>query len=175
MTPDDLSAFVRDVPDYPTPGVLFKDITPLLGDGPAFRSAIDGLADLVDDHGMTVDRVVAVEARGFIIGAPLALRLGVGFTPVRKPGKLPWQTTAEEYALEYGTDRVEVHTDGMGPGERVLIVDDVIATGGTAAATGNLVERVGAEVVGYAFLLELGFLGGRAALGDRPILTLLSY
>lgn len=171
---DDLAALVRDIPDFPEPGIVYKDITPLLADGPSFRAAVEGIAALVDQAGMAVDRVVGIEARGFIVGAPLATHLGVGFAPVRKAGKLPWATTAEEYALEYGTDRVELHTDAVGVGERVLIVDDVIATGGTAAATGRLVERLGGEVTGFAFLLELGFLGGRRLLPSRPIVSLLS-
>lgn len=174
MTPDDLAALVRDIPDFPEPGIVFKDITPLLADGPAFRAAVEGMAGLVEQAGVTVDRVVGIEARGFIVGAPLATHLGVGFAPVRKAGKLPWQTAAEEYALEYGFDRVEVHTDAVGAGERVLVVDDVIATGGTAAATARLVERLGGEVAGFAFLLELGFLEGRRLLPDRPIVSLLS-
>jgi adenine phosphoribosyltransferase len=174
MTPADLAALVRDIPDFPEPGIVFKDITPLLADGPAFRAAVEGMAALVEEAGVTVDRIVGIEARGFIVGAPLATHLGVGFAPVRKPGKLPWDTTGEEYALEYGTDRVEVHTDALVAGERVLVVDDVIATGGTAAATGRLVERLGGEVAGFAFLLELGFLGGRRLLPARPIVSLLS-
>jgi adenine phosphoribosyltransferase len=173
VSPHDLSALVRDIPDFPEPGIVFKDITPLLADGAAFRSAVEGMAGLVDQAGVTVDRVVGIEARGFIVGAPLATHLGVGFAPVRKPGKLPWDTTGEEYALEYGTDRVEVHTDALVAGERVLVVDDVIATGGTAAATGRLVERLGGEVAGFAFLLELGFLDGRRLLPERPIVSLL--
>jgi adenine phosphoribosyltransferase len=175
VTVDELTALVRDVPDFPAPGIVFKDITPLLADGPAFRAAIEGMAALVADAGMVVDRVAGIEARGFIVGAPLATHLGVGFAPVRKAGKLPWEVTAEEYALEYGTDRVELHTDALVAGERVLVVDDVIATGGTAAATGRLVERLGGEVAGFAFLLELGFLGGRELLPATPIVSLLSY
>jgi adenine phosphoribosyltransferase len=173
--PAALARLIRDVPDFPTPGVVFKDITPLLADGAAFAAAIDGLAELVAEAGIAVDRVVGIEARGFVVGAPLAMRLGVGFAPVRKPGKLPWATDGESYDLEYGTDRLELHTDAVGPGDRVLIVDDVIATGGTAAATARLVERQGAEVAAFAFLIELAFLGGRAQIADHRILRLLTY
>ena len=161
--------------DFPTPGIVFKDITPLLADGSALRRAIDGLALGVEDMGIEVDVVAAIEARGFIVGAALAVRLGLGMVPVRKPGKLPWATEAEEYALEYGTDRLEVHRDAFEPGDRVLVVDDVIATGGTAAATGRLVERLGGELVGFAFLVELAFLDGRAALPALPTTSLIAY
>lgn len=164
---------VRDIADWPRPGVTFKDITPLLGDPAAFTSMVDGLADHFADAG--VDRVLGIEARGFIVAAPVAYRFGAGFTPVRKPGKLPWQIEAEEYVLEYGTDALEIHTDAVHPGERVLIIDDVLATGGTAAATVRLVERLGGEVVGLGFVLELGFLGGRSQLGGHDIVSLAVY
>jgi adenine phosphoribosyltransferase len=170
---DRLAALVRDIPDFPTPGVTFKDLTPLLADARAFRAAVDGIADHF--AGAPVDRVLGVEARGFILAAPIAYRFGAGFTPVRKAGKLPWQVEAEEYALEYGTDLLEIHRDAIEPGDRVLVVDDVLATGGTAAATVRLVERLGGEVVGLGFVLELAFLDGRGRLPDRDVLSLVSY
>jgi adenine phosphoribosyltransferase len=167
-----LRALIRDVPDFPSPGVLFKDITPLLGEPAAFATVIDRLAEhFVGRH---VDKVVGIESRGFIVAAPVAQRLGAGFVPVRKPGKLPWETEAEDYELEYGTDRLEIHRDAIAPGERVAIVDDVIATGGTAAATARLVERLGGEVVGLGFVLELAFLDGAAALEGRDHTSLLT-
>jgi len=161
---------IRDVPDYPQPGISFKDITPLLGDGPAFAAVI---GELAAGHG-PVDKVAGIEARGFILAAPVATRLGAGFVPVRKAGKLPAATYAEDYQLEYGTATIEVHTDAFDPGDRVLIVDDVLATGGTALATADLVRRAGAQVTGVAVLLELAFLAGRDKLGDigfRALLT----
>jgi adenine phosphoribosyltransferase len=169
----DLSSFIRDIPDFPRPGVVFKDITPLLADHSAFAAAIHELIDAFD--GDRIDRVCGVEARGFILAAPIAYRYGAGFTPVRKAGKLPWQVEQEEYALEYGTDLLEIHRDAVSPGERVLIVDDVLATGGTAAATGRLVEKLGAEVVGFGFLIELAFLGGRNQLTGRDVVSLVTY
>jgi adenine phosphoribosyltransferase len=165
-----ISSRIRDVPDYPQPGVLFKDITPLLADGPAFAAVVTALAGLSRD----VDKVVGIEARGFILAAPVACRLGAGFVPVRKQGKLPAQTIAESYQLEYGTATVEVHADAFTPGERVLVVDDVLATGGTAAATASLVRRSGAEVAAIAVLLELGFLDGRARLPGFEVRSLLA-
>jgi adenine phosphoribosyltransferase len=169
-----LASHIRDIPDFPKPGVTFKDITPLLGDPAAFRRAIDAL---VQPHlGAGITKVVGVEARGFILAAPVAYGLGAGFVPVRKIGKLPWAVEAAEYALEYGTDVLEVHRDAVGAGDRVLIVDDVLATGGTAAATVRLTEALGAEVVGLAFLIELSFLEGRRALADRrPITALMAW
>jgi adenine phosphoribosyltransferase len=161
---------IRDVPDYPQPGISFKDITPLLGDGPAFAAVI---GELAAGHG-PVDKVAGIEARGFILAAPVATRLGAGFVPVRKAGKLPAATYTEDYQLEYGTATIEVHTDAFDPGDRVLIVDDVLATGGTALATADLVRRAGAQVTGVAVLLELAFLAGRDKLGDigfRALLT----
>src|SRR3982751_811896 len=157
-----LKEHIRDIPDFPKPGVVFKDITPLLADVDAFRFAVDAIADHF--AGSEVDKVLGVEARGFITAAPVAYRFGAGFVPVRKAGKLPHEIEAEEYALEYGTDLLEIHRDAVQPGERVLIVDDVLATGGTAAATGRLVERLGGVVAGFSFLIELAFLGGRAKL-----------
>jgi adenine phosphoribosyltransferase len=168
-----LRALIRDVPDFPSPGVLFKDITPLLGDPAAFATVVDRLAEhFVGRH---VDKVVGIESRGFIVAAPVAERLGAGFVPVRKPGKLPWETEAEDYELEYGSDRLEVHRDAIAPGERVAIVDDVIATGGTAAATARLVERLGGEVIGLGFVIELAFLHGAASLDGRDHMSLLTY
>lgn len=171
----DLRSLVRDVADFPKPGIAFKDITPLLGDAAGLAAAVDGLAGRVADAGLVVDRVLGIEARGFILAAPLAVHLGVGFAPVRKPGKLPWQTVQQEYELEYGTDALEVHRDAVRPGERVLIVDDVIATGGTAAATARLAAGLGAEVVGLAVLVELTALAGRDRLGRHRVLSLLEY
>jgi len=166
-----LDALIRNVPDFPEPGVVFKDITPLLADHDGFTAAVDALADAGrDEAGNTVvDKVVGMEARGFILAAPVALALGVGFVPVRKAGKLPGETYAVSYALEYGEATLEVHRDGIGQGERVLLVDDVLATGGTADATRQLVERCGGVVHTFAVLLELGFLNGRDAIGDTPL------
>jgi adenine phosphoribosyltransferase len=161
---------VRDVPDYPQPGVVFKDITPLLGDGKAFSAVVDGLAALYGP----VDKVVGIEARGFILAAPVACRIGAGFVPVRKKGKLPGATFAQDYELEYGTATLEVLTDAFQSSDRVLIIDDVLATGGTAQATVNLVNRFGAEVAGIAVLIELSFLNGRAKLPDLPVTALLT-
>jgi adenine phosphoribosyltransferase len=167
-----LAGHLRDVPDFPTPGIVFKDLTPLLADVDAFRFTVDAIADHA--AGLTVDKVVGIEARGFIFAAAVAYRLGAGFVPVRKPGKLPWKTVTETYALEYGTDSLDIHHDGVEAGETVLIVDDVLATGGTAAATCALVERVGGSIAGLAFVVELGFLDGRAKLRDHDILSLIT-
>lgn len=168
-----LEDHIRDVADFPKPGVVFKDITPLLGDGAAFSFVVDGLTEPY--RGQFVDKVLGIEARGFIVAAPVAYRLGAGFVPVRKAGKLPSLVEQEEYVLEYGTDLLELHSDAVAPGEKVLIVDDVLATGGTASAATRLVERLGGQVVGLAFIIELEFLEGRAALGDRPITSLVRY
>ncbi|HEV7723082.1 MAG TPA: adenine phosphoribosyltransferase [Iamia sp.] len=173
--PADLARHIRDIPDFPAPGVLFRDITPLLGDADALARAVEALATAVRRDIGPVDRVLGMEARGFLLGPPVALALGVGFAPVRKPGKLPWEVESETYALEYGTDTLEAHRDAVVAGERVLVVDDVIATGGTAAATARLVDRLGAQVAGFAFLIELSFLDGRAALGDLPVTSLIRY
>jgi adenine phosphoribosyltransferase len=161
---------VRDVPDYPKPGVVFKDITPLLADGAAFRAVVSALAA---GHG-PVDKVVGIEARGFILAASAACELGAGFVPVRKQGRLPGPTYAQSYELEYGTATIEVLRDAFRPGERVLIIDDVLATGGTAEATATLVGRAEAEIVGVAVILELSFLGGRARLGGHSLRALLA-
>ena len=165
---------VRDVPDFPSPGVLFKDITPLLADHDGFTAVVDALAAAGRDEAgrVVVDKVVGMEARGFILAAPVALALGVGFVPVRKAGKLPGQTYAVTYALEYGHATLEVHRDGIGPGDRVLLVDDVLATGGTADATRRLVERCGGVPHALSVLLELSFLAGRQAVGDLPLRAL---
>ena len=160
---------IRDVPDYPQPGVMFKDITPLLADPEGFAATVGALA-AGQGH---VDKVVGIEARGFILAAPVACHLGVGFVPVRKAGKLPGPVHTQSYQLEYGTATVEVHVDSFAPGERVLIIDDVLATGGTAAATAALVRRCGAEVAGLSVLIELGFLGGRVNLPDVAVRALL--
>jgi adenine phosphoribosyltransferase len=165
-----IKAKVRDVPGYPRPGIVFKDITPLLGDGAALRAVVNGLAT---GHG-PVDKVAGIEARGFILAASAACQLGTGFVPVRKQGRLPGPTYAESYQLEYGTATIEVHQDAFQPGERVLIVDDVLATGGTAEATVNLVRRTGAEVIGVAVILELAFLAGRAKLAGEAVRALLA-
>ena len=164
-----IAAYVRDVPDYPQPGVLFKDITPLLGDAEAFGDVIEALAAVFGP----VDKVVGIEARGFILAAPVAYEIRAGFVPVRKQGKLPSATYSEEYTLEYGRAVLEVHQDAFQPGERVLIVDDVLATGGTARATAALITRAGAQVVGVAVLMELSFLKGREALPDLELRSLL--
>jgi adenine phosphoribosyltransferase len=168
-----LRAAVRDVPDFPTAGIIFKDITPLLADAQLLRLATEAIALPFVDLGVT--HVVAVEARGFIFGSPVAEHLDAGFIPVRKAGKLPWHTERIEYALEYGAGVLEIHRDISGSPMRVLVVDDVLATGGTAAATCALIERLGAEVVGCSFLIELGFLGGRAPLSGRRIEAVMKY
>ena len=165
-----ITTLVRDVPDYPQAGVVFKDITPLLADGKAFAAVVDALAATFGP----VDKVAGIEARGFILAAPVAWRLGAGFVPIRKKGKLPGATYAQDYDLEYGTATVEVLTDAFAPGERVLVIDDVLATGGTARATADLVQRAGAQVSGLAVLLELAFLNGRAKLAGLPVSALLT-
>lgn len=170
---ESLKALIRDVPDFPKPGILFKDITTLLKNPQGFRRALDLFTVLCGDH--LADKVVAMESRGFIVGATLADRLGLGFVPVRKMGKLPAKTVTCHYDLEYGTDSLQIHEDALNPGDRVLLVDDVIATGGTAKATGELVEKVGGTVAAYAFLVELSFLNGRDKLGSRDVLSLIRY
>jgi adenine phosphoribosyltransferase len=176
MTPEDeagLKAAIRDVPDFPKKGIVFKDITTLLVDPGRFHLAVDRFLELLD--GRALDKVAAIESRGFILGSVVADRLAKGFVPVRKAGKLPWRTRRASYALEYGTDSVEVHEDAFSSGERILVVDDVIATGGTASATGELVRASGAAVAAYAFLVELTFLKGRERLKDAEALSLLRY
>lgn len=169
----DLGTYLRDIPDFPKPGILFKDITPLLNSPMAFGAAIDRLAEHYRDR--SIDTIAAAEARGFIFGAPLALKLNAGFVPIRKPGKLPYATVALEYHLEYGTDTLEVHTDAFSKSKRILVIDDVLATGGTMRACCDLVKRAGAEVVGCAFVLELSFLKGREKLAPYDVFSLLTY
>lgn len=171
-----LQRLVVDVPDFPEPGIVFKDITPLLADHEGFTAVVDALAATGRDASgaPAVDKVLGMEARGFILAAPVALELGAGFVPVRKAGKLPRETHAVSYALEYGEATLEIHHDAVAPGERVLLVDDVLATGGTARATADLVRECGGEVVGLAVLMELGFLPGRATVGDVPVTALMT-
>lgn len=175
MTADNahLAAKIREIPDYPKPGVSFKDITPLMQDAAALRDAIDQVARHFAQA--NIAHVVGIESRGFIFGAALAYALKAGFIPVRKPGKLPHDTHRCEYELEYGTDALEIHTDAVAPGERVLIIDDVLATGGTASAAVELVNKLGGEVVGLGFLIELDFLGGRKRLPDLDVFSLVTY
>ncbi|MGH8915796.1 MAG: adenine phosphoribosyltransferase [Acidimicrobiia bacterium] len=170
---DQLTSLIRDIPDFPEPGVVFKDITPVLADGPAFSSLIDALAEPYYDSGVT--KVAGIEARGFTLATPVAGRLGAGFIPVRKPGKLPFETVREDYTLEYGSDALEIHTDAAHKGERILLVDDVIATGGTAAAAIRLLQGIGADVIGFAVFIELGFLNGARMLNGVPLHALVTY
>ncbi|MFO1053625.1 MAG: adenine phosphoribosyltransferase [Planctomycetota bacterium] len=169
----DLSRYLRDVPDFPKPGIVFKDISPLLADPQALRRSIEKLAHAMSDA--KVERVVGIESRGFIFGVPAAVELGVGFTPVRKPRKLPWKTRSVQYDLEYGTDTLEIHEDGVLPGQRVAIVDDLLATGGTAKAATVLVQGLGAVVAGCFFVVELGFLGGRRKLEGHRVDSLVRF
>ena len=171
----DLKSLIRDIPDFPKPGIMFRDITTLLRDAQGLRYTIDLFTQKCIDAGMTADFVVGMESRGFIFGTPLAYKLEAGFIPVRKKGKLPAKIHAIEYALEYGTDTLEVHQDALQPGSRVLIADDLIATGGTACATAELIQKVGCELVGFAFIIELQELQGRKKLPDVPIVTLVEY
>jgi adenine phosphoribosyltransferase len=171
--PEELIRHIRDVPDFPREGIIFKDITPMLKDAKAFQTSVDLLADRFMGEG--VDIVVGAEARGFIIAAPLAYKLGAGFVLIRKPGKLPWKTESETYELEYGEDALEIHKDAIQPGMKVLIADDLLATGGTARACVNLVERLGGEVVGLSFFIELSFLNGRDNFTKYPIHSLIQY
>jgi adenine phosphoribosyltransferase len=166
-------AAIRDVPDFPRPGVVFKDITPILADPTLFRQVIDALADRW--RGEQVQKIIGIESRGFVFAAPLAYTLGAGLTIIRKPGKLPWRTISEAYALEYGEAVLELHEDAFSPGERVLVVDDVLATGGTAEAAARLVERQQAQLVGYGFVVNLSFLGGAARLGQARVHSLLDF
>ena len=173
VTVQDIARRIRDVPDFPKPGIVFKDITPLLLDPVAFRGAVELMT--APFRGARISRVVSIESRGFLLGAPVALGLEAGLVPMRKPGKLPAQRGRVEYALEYGTDALEMHTDAVAAEDRVLIVDDVLATGGTAAAAARLVRTRGADVVGFTFLIELDFLKGRARLQGERIEALLHY
>jgi adenine phosphoribosyltransferase len=170
---DTLRAAIRDVIDFPKPGIVFKDITPILGDAGHFRDAITLLCETAG--GEKIDKVVGIDARGFIFAAAVADRLGAGFVPVRKKGKLPWKTRQVAYSLEYGESVVELHEDAVAPGESVLLVDDLLATGGTAGAALQLLDQLGAKVVGVSFLIELAFLGGRQALGTHRVKSILSY
>jgi adenine phosphoribosyltransferase len=173
LTTNDLKALIRDVPDFPKKGIVFKDITPLLGDVQGLRTVIDSITEHYRNTNVSV--VVGAEARGFILGPPVALNLNAGFVPVRKPGKLPYKTKSVTYDLEYGTDTVEIHEDAVKPGQEVLMLDDVLATGGTMAACCKLVESMGGRIVGCAFLLELTFLNGRKALDGRDVFSLIQY
>ncbi|MFW5876520.1 MAG: adenine phosphoribosyltransferase [Myxococcota bacterium] len=170
---DRIRALIRNVPDFPKPGVQFKDISPLLADPEGFTTALDLIAEAY--AGKRVDTIVGIESRGFIFGAALAARMSASFVPARKPGKLPAETVRQSYELEYGSDAVEIHADALERGERVVIVDDLIATGGTARATGDLVLGQGAELLGYAFVIELGFLGGVERLAPHHVVSLLAY
>lgn len=169
----DIKGFIRDIPDFPKPGILFRDITTLLADADALRHTIDLMAEQCAN--LDADYIVGIESRGFIFGMPLSYTLGVGFAPVRKPGKLPAAVHSAEYALEYGSDRVELHQDAFPPNSRVLIIDDLIATGGTAAAAADLVTKTGSSVVGFGFLIELLALEGRKQLPEAPIVSLVQY
>jgi len=165
--------WIRDIPDFPKPGILFKDITPLLSNAEALKVVVEQLASQFKDRG--IDAVAAAEARGFLFGTPLALALNVGFIPIRKPGKLPYKTVTQQYALEYGSDQVEMHSDAVKPGQRILLMDDVLATGGTMRACCDLIIQAGAEVVACAFVVELAFLEGRAKLEPTEIFSLITY
>lgn len=173
MTAAELKAYIRDVPDFPSPGILFRDLTPLLSAPEALAGAVDLLEAWARPRCPEV--IAGVESRGFLFGAPLALRLGIGIVPVRKPGKLPWQTLTESYTLEYGRGELQMHADAIRPGARVLVVDDLLATGGTAAATTRLVRRAGGDVSGALFLVELTSLGGRAQLDGIDVHSLMAY
>lgn len=176
MSPADLqrlTAAVRDVPDFPKPGILFKDITPILGDGELFRIAVDAFVDAI--RPLRPAKIAGIDARGFILGGAVAYELRLGFIPIRKKGKLPFQCEAISYALEYGEAVVEVHVDAVQRGERVVLIDDLLATGGTAAAASQLLQRLGGELAGVLFMIELGFLNGRQKLGSVPVHSLLTY
>ncbi len=169
----EVQSYIRAIPDFPIPGILFRDITPLLKDKQGFKAAIDLFVDAYRNR--QIDYVVGIEARGYMLGAPLAYSIGAGFVPVRKPGKLPYSKLSESYALEYGTNSLEIHEDALGNGDRVLVVDDLLATGGTAAATRRLLERLGAQIEGFAFLIELEALRGRDALNGVDVTTFITY
>ena len=170
---DDLKKYIREVPDFPKQGILYYDITTLLQNPQALRETLDRFVELFSSQ--EVDKVVGIESRGFMFGSIVAYHLNAGFVPVRKPGKLPAETLSQEYELEYGTDRLEMHRDGIAPGERTLIVDDLIAIGGTAAATAQLVESIGGKVVGFGFVIELAFLDGRSKLQGYDVKSLIQY
>ncbi len=169
----DIERLIRTIPDFPIPGILFRDITPLLGDKQGFRAAVDLFVERFRDRG--IDRVVGIEARGYMLGAPLAYAIGAGFVPVRKPGKLPYSKLSESYALEYGTSSLEIHEDALSRSDRVVIVDDLLATGGTAAAVRRLVQRSGATIVAFAFLIELTALKGREAIQGFDVVSFIQY
>lgn len=171
----DLKSLIRDIPDFPQPGIVFRDITTLLADAQGLRYTIDTLTQKCKESDLVPDYIVGMESRGFIFGTPLAYNLNAGFIPVRKPGKLPAAVHAVEYELEYGTDKLEIHQDALDGKSRVLIVDDLIATGGTAKATAQLLEKIGCQVLGFAFIIELTALGGRAKLPNFPIISLVEY
>ncbi len=170
--PDRLKSAVRDIPDFPIPGILFKDISPILADPKLLQHSIDLLVNIADDQ--KVDKVVGIDARGFIFGAPVALALKAGFIPVRKPGKLPYKTYEESYSLEYGENTLQIHQDAILPGEKVLIIDDLLATGGTAAATVDLIKKLGVEIINVAFIIELNALNGREKI-DAPVSSIIQY
>ena len=173
MQPADLKKMIREVPDFPKPGINFYDISTLLQDGKALQAAVDQMAERF--KGQPIDAIAGIEARGLVLAASMAYRMQLGLIMVRKFGKLPWKTESEAYELEYGQAQLEIHRDAVSQGQRVLVVDDLLATGGTAAATGRLIERLGGRLVGYAFLVELGFLGGRGRLDDGAVFSLLHY
>ena len=173
MSSTDLQRLIRDIPDVPSPGVMFRDITPLLADPTGYDAAVKAIVGLT--HGKRVDKVIGIEARGFIMAAPVAFHLQAGFIPVRKAGKLPWAVVREDYTLEYGTDQLEIHRDALAPGDSVVIVDDVLATGGTAKAAIRLVEGLGATVAGLAFLIELPAMGGRSSLSGHSVFSVITY
>jgi len=169
----DLRSLIRDIPDFPKPGILFRDVTPLLGNGPALRACIAQMCGRLAPY--KPQAIAGIESRGFIFGTSVAVELGIGFVPIRKPGKLPWKTRREQYALEYGTDAIEVHEDAVAPGTRVALIDDLLATGGTAGAAIKLLQGLGGQVVVAEFVIELAFLKGRAALGSVPTEVLITY
>lgn len=171
----ELKDLIRDIPDFPKPGIIFRDITTLLNNPQGLRYTIDSLTQKCQDANLQPDYIVGMESRGFIFGTPLAYHLNAGFVPVRKPGKLPAEVHSIEYELEYGTDKLEIHQDAIAPDAKVLIVDDLIATGGTAKATADLLDKLGSQVLGFAFIIELTFLEGRAKLPDLPIISLVRY
>jgi adenine phosphoribosyltransferase len=169
----DFRSFIRDVPDFPKAGILFRDITPLLGNGPAFRACITQMCERLSPYKPQI--ISGIESRGFIFGATMAVEMGIGFVPIRKPRKLPWKTRTETYALEYGTDAIEIHEDALAAGTRVALVDDLLATGGTAGAAIKLLQSLGGNVVATEFLIELAFLEGRKRLGQIPVEVLITY